>query len=166
MLASCWRQLEEMRKNEDPRLSFSTPEFKEAQRIFTGGLKVIGIDPTVWQHRSFRRAHALPRAHGLIEAEAHCRCHRTHHPGGQCSSTHPSAGELLQASGVGAHQRPCMVHAAAQKTRDAGEPPAVLGRAEACLVLQNVAADAHAMLLHRWTWMASHGLWMQRANPY
>ncbi len=34
-------QLEEMRKNEDPRLSFSTPEFKEAQRIFTDGLKVL-----------------------------------------------------------------------------------------------------------------------------
>ena len=33
-------QLEEMRKNEDPRLSFSTPEFKEAQRIFTDGFKV------------------------------------------------------------------------------------------------------------------------------
>ena len=33
-------QLEEMRKNEDPRLSFSTPEFKEAQRMFTDGLKV------------------------------------------------------------------------------------------------------------------------------
>ena len=32
-------QLEEMRKNEDPRLSFSTPEFKESQRIFTDGLK-------------------------------------------------------------------------------------------------------------------------------
>ncbi len=29
-----------MRKNEDPRLSFSTPEFKEAQRIFTDNLKV------------------------------------------------------------------------------------------------------------------------------
>ena len=33
-------QLEEMRKNEDPRLSFSTPEFKEAQRIFTDNFKV------------------------------------------------------------------------------------------------------------------------------
>lgn len=33
-------QLEDMRKNEDPRLSFSTPEFKEAQRIFTDGFKV------------------------------------------------------------------------------------------------------------------------------
>jgi hypothetical protein len=33
-------QLEEMRKNEDPRLSFSTPEFKEAQRMFTDGFKV------------------------------------------------------------------------------------------------------------------------------
>ena len=37
----CGMQLEEMRKNEDPRLSFSTPEFKEAQRIFTDGLKVL-----------------------------------------------------------------------------------------------------------------------------
>ena len=33
-------QLEEMRKNEDPRLSFATPEFKEAQRIFTDNFKV------------------------------------------------------------------------------------------------------------------------------
>ena len=33
-------QLEEMRKNEDPRLSFSTPEFKEAQRQFTDAFKV------------------------------------------------------------------------------------------------------------------------------
>ncbi len=29
-----------MRKNEDPRLSFSTPEFKEAQRQFTEAFKV------------------------------------------------------------------------------------------------------------------------------
>merc|ERR1712176_577238 len=28
-----------MRKNEDPRLSFSTPEFKEAQRVFSDGFK-------------------------------------------------------------------------------------------------------------------------------
>merc|ERR1719443_2441857 len=28
-----------MRKNEDPRLSFSTPEFREAQRIFTDRFK-------------------------------------------------------------------------------------------------------------------------------
>ena len=33
-------QLDEMRKNEDPRLSFSTPEFKEAQRVFTENHKV------------------------------------------------------------------------------------------------------------------------------
>jgi hypothetical protein len=37
-------QLEDMRKNEDPRLSFSTPEFKEAQRIFTDGFKVRFLD--------------------------------------------------------------------------------------------------------------------------
>ncbi|PRW57736.1 hypothetical protein C2E21_3641 [Chlorella sorokiniana] len=33
------KKLEEMRKNEDPRLSFSTPEFKEAQRVFTDNFK-------------------------------------------------------------------------------------------------------------------------------
>ena len=33
-------QLEALRRDEDPRLSFSTPEFKEAQRIFTDGFKV------------------------------------------------------------------------------------------------------------------------------
>ncbi len=33
-------QLEEIRKNEDPRLSFATPEFKEAQRTFTEHFKV------------------------------------------------------------------------------------------------------------------------------
>ncbi|KAL4436801.1 hypothetical protein ABPG75_003940 [Micractinium tetrahymenae] len=33
------KKLEEMRKNEDPRLSFSTPEFKEAQRQFTDAFK-------------------------------------------------------------------------------------------------------------------------------
>lgn len=39
-ISSCL-QLEQQRKNEDPRLSFSTPEFKEAQRKFTDGFKVI-----------------------------------------------------------------------------------------------------------------------------
>ena len=34
------RQLEALRRDEDPRLSFSTPEFKEAQRVFTDGFKV------------------------------------------------------------------------------------------------------------------------------
>ena len=33
-------QLQDQRKNEDPRLSFSTPEFKEAQRVFTENFKV------------------------------------------------------------------------------------------------------------------------------
>ena len=33
-------QLQDIRKNEDPRLSFSTPEFKEAQRVFTDSFKV------------------------------------------------------------------------------------------------------------------------------
>ena len=34
-------QLEDLRKNEDPRLSFATPEFKEAQRTFTEHFKVV-----------------------------------------------------------------------------------------------------------------------------
>eukprot|EP01023_Acetabularia_acetabulum_P061975 TRINITY_DN7550_c0_g1_i4.p2 TRINITY_DN7550_c0_g1~~TRINITY_DN7550_c0_g1_i4.p2 ORF type:complete len:115 (-),score=21.31 TRINITY_DN7550_c0_g1_i4:371-715(-) len=33
------KKLEELTKNEDPRLSFTTPEFKEAQRIFSENLK-------------------------------------------------------------------------------------------------------------------------------
>jgi len=33
------KKLEAMRKYEDPRLSFSTPEFKEAQRKFQDGFK-------------------------------------------------------------------------------------------------------------------------------
>jgi hypothetical protein len=52
-----------MRKNEDPRLSFSTPEFKEAQRIFTGGLKVISITSTGRQH-----AVVVHLQHGLLLA--------------------------------------------------------------------------------------------------
>jgi hypothetical protein len=33
-------KLEAAARDEDPRLSFSTPEFKEAQRAFTDGFKV------------------------------------------------------------------------------------------------------------------------------
>jgi hypothetical protein len=33
-------QLQDIKKNEDPRLSFCTPEFKEAQRTFTDAFKV------------------------------------------------------------------------------------------------------------------------------
>lgn len=44
-------QLEEMRKNEDPRLSFSTPEFKEAQRIFTDNFKVWRFLQAQFLHR-------------------------------------------------------------------------------------------------------------------
>lgn len=33
-------QLQDMTRDADPRLSFSTPEFKEAQRAFTDGFKV------------------------------------------------------------------------------------------------------------------------------
>ena len=51
-------QLEEMRKNEDPRLSFSTPEFKEAQRMFTDGLKV--------------HMHAQQEHHSLINHQMQC----------------------------------------------------------------------------------------------
>jgi hypothetical protein len=37
------KKLQEMRRDEDPRLSFSTPEFKEAQRVFTDNFKVRGV---------------------------------------------------------------------------------------------------------------------------
>ncbi|KAI3425858.1 hypothetical protein D9Q98_007832 [Chlorella vulgaris] len=40
--------LEEMRKNEDPRLSFSTPEFREAQRQFTDAFKKNFGKPVEW----------------------------------------------------------------------------------------------------------------------
>ncbi|KAL3152789.1 hypothetical protein ABBQ38_012373 [Trebouxia sp. C0009 RCD-2024] len=42
------KKLEEMRKNEDPRLSFSTPEFKEAQRMFSDGFKKNFGKPVEW----------------------------------------------------------------------------------------------------------------------
>merc|ERR1712032_1360764 len=37
-----------MRKNEDPRLSFCTPEFRESQRIFTDGFKKNFGRPVEW----------------------------------------------------------------------------------------------------------------------
>ncbi|KAK9834518.1 hypothetical protein WJX74_003536 [Apatococcus lobatus] len=42
------KALEQQRKNEDPRLSFSTPEFKEAQRKFTEGFKNNFGRPVEW----------------------------------------------------------------------------------------------------------------------
>ena len=63
-------QLEEMRKNEDPRLSFSTPEFKEAQRMFGDGLKVS-------RHVHAYRCTALQHANLLLlllYARAHAQC--------------------------------------------------------------------------------------------
>ena len=33
------KRLEQMREHEDPRLSFTTPEFKEAQRVFQENYK-------------------------------------------------------------------------------------------------------------------------------
>mmetsp|Transcript_35754 Transcript_35754/g.43160 ORF Transcript_35754/g.43160 Transcript_35754/m.43160 type:complete len:124 (+) Transcript_35754:128-499(+) len=33
------KKLSELRQNEDPRLSFATPEFRESQRLFTEGFK-------------------------------------------------------------------------------------------------------------------------------
>ncbi|CAK0733791.1 hypothetical protein CVIRNUC_000333 [Coccomyxa viridis] len=42
------KKLEELRKNEDPRLSFATPEFKEAQRMFTERFKKNFDRPVEW----------------------------------------------------------------------------------------------------------------------
>lgn len=41
-------KLAELRKHEDPRLSFSTPEFREAQRIFTENFKKNFGRPVEW----------------------------------------------------------------------------------------------------------------------
>jgi hypothetical protein len=56
-------QLTELRKTEDPRLSFSTPEFKDAQRTFTDNFKVVSdwtdsgqrIAPHAWTLRLHAR---------------------------------------------------------------------------------------------------------------
>ena len=45
-MARIWR--EKLRKHEDPRLSFSTPEFREAQRIFTENFKKNFGRPVEW----------------------------------------------------------------------------------------------------------------------
>lgn len=42
------KKLEDMRKHEDPRLSFSTPEFKEAQKLFTNSFKTNFGKPVEW----------------------------------------------------------------------------------------------------------------------
>merc|ERR1739848_114297 len=42
------KKLEDLRKHEDPRLSFSTPEFREAQRIFTDNFKKNFGKPVEW----------------------------------------------------------------------------------------------------------------------
>lgn len=49
------QQLEDLRKHEDPRLSFSTPEFREAQRIFTDNFKKNFGKPVEW---AFVKKHA------------------------------------------------------------------------------------------------------------
>eukprot|EP00198_Chlamydomonas_reinhardtii_P013941 XP_001703278.1 predicted protein [Chlamydomonas reinhardtii] len=42
------RKLQESTRDQDPRLSFSTPEFKEAQRAFTDGFKRNFGRPVEW----------------------------------------------------------------------------------------------------------------------
>merc|ERR1712188_74769 len=49
------KKLEDLRKHEDPRLSFSTPEFREAQRIFTDNFKKNFGKPVEW---AFVKKHA------------------------------------------------------------------------------------------------------------
>ena len=45
MIYSPTAKLASMRENEDPRVSFSTPEFKKAQRTFQDNLKVRILHP-------------------------------------------------------------------------------------------------------------------------
>ena len=51
---------QDLRRNEDPRLSFSTPEFKEAQRAFTDGFKVRRRLPLLVVAALTAGAHAAP----------------------------------------------------------------------------------------------------------
>lgn len=106
-------QLEEMRKNEDPRLSFSTPEFKEAQRIFTDGLKVKSqhsqlqtCSTQVFKEQRSCWMCQVPRMAAILRLCVLGCC----------------AEKLRQAGGVGPHQGPRVVHAAAQEAGHPGEP--------------------------------------------
>eukprot|EP00878_Enallax_costatus_P017447 GHUV01018327.1.p1 GENE.GHUV01018327.1~~GHUV01018327.1.p1 ORF type:complete len:108 (+),score=38.66 GHUV01018327.1:457-780(+) len=42
------KKLQDLKRNEDPRLSFCTPEFKEAQRTFTEAFKKNFGRPVEW----------------------------------------------------------------------------------------------------------------------
>merc|ERR1711994_34737 len=42
------KRLSDLRKHEDPRLSFATPEFRESQRLFTEGFKKNFGRPVEW----------------------------------------------------------------------------------------------------------------------
>ncbi|WIA39729.1 hypothetical protein OEZ86_005790 [Tetradesmus obliquus] len=42
------KKLQDLKKNEDPRLSFCTPEFKDAQRTFTDAFKRNFGNPGEW----------------------------------------------------------------------------------------------------------------------
>jgi hypothetical protein len=113
------KKLQDMRKNEDPRLSFSTPEFKEAQRVFTdafkvGGAERWGLDSVGWLHGAgilvgvpswlypqyggaarCRCASAAVRAVHMSTARAH-----EHSTGGACIKPAPTHGCLLLHSDV------------------------------------------------------------------
>ncbi len=105
-------QLEEMRKNEDPRLSFSTPEFKEAQRIFTDNFKVSAEPhPVRAQCTCNRCALAYARADQLHEIQSRPSCLPT------LLCVVPE--KLWQTGGVGAGQGPRVVDTAAPQ---AGQP--------------------------------------------
>ena len=86
-----------MRKNEDPRLSFSTPEFKEAQRTFTDGFKV---EASLMQARRQEMVLVTPVLASV--------CNR-------CKGTYKRflAEKLWKAGGMGSCKRLCLVNTTA-----------------------------------------------------
>ena len=90
------KKLRDMRKNEDPRLSFCTPEFREAQRVFQENYKKVCLPSSpflaIWN---------------LKRTAAH-------------ETLSPPTAELWQAGGAGAGEEVPVERGAAPATGRAG----------------------------------------------
>ena len=90
-------KLKAHRKNEDPRLSFTTPEFKEASRVFTEAYKVRSVvfayAPKGLHAQSYAwRPPQLLRAYGMGREQS------SHPPRLRKTSTSPSSGSWPSAT--------------------------------------------------------------------
>ena len=114
-------QLQDRGRNEDPRLTFSTPEFKEAQRVFTDNFKVLTggqaqgegrIQPAVY-HRFYLAC--TQHAAAFIGTTVPCTDSSSYFSATCLMCTE----ELWSPCGVGHGQGVPLVHPAAEA---AGEP--------------------------------------------